>query len=128
MRLLFLVLLLVACSPAPAASPSPSGVSINGSFVLTSPSTVWSSKDCFGFGGYDDIRSGAPVTVKDGKGTIVGVTSLVLDASRSASGHCAYTFTLIASDADFYTIEVAHRGGVTFPKAEVGQVSLTLGK
>jgi hypothetical protein len=101
-------------------------VPISGSFILMSDSVIWSPTDCRGTGGFSDISTSTQVTVKNSKGDVVAVTNLVLNPGASSASRCAYTFSAQAVDADFYSVEVDGRGDVTFPKADAGQMDLTL--
>jgi hypothetical protein len=85
---------------------------------------------CNGAGGYSDIRPGAQVTVRDGTGATVAVSSLGGGARRSAS--CIFTFVVPdVPRVDFYSVEVSHRGQVQFSfddmERQDWEVILTLG-
>lgn len=76
---------------------------------------------CVGDGGYDDIRGGIAVTVRDGSGTVIatgelgsGETELLL------IDWC--TFPIVVKDvptAEFYSIEVGRRGELTYSHEEM---------
>ena len=74
--------------------------------------------ECFGFNGYDDLHLGTSVTVSDGEGNVIGVgevRSSEVKSEASTSRSCAFKF--VVEDlprADFYAVEVSHRGAVTF--------------
>jgi hypothetical protein len=99
----------------------------------TSPSIGGTDGNCYGTGGYSDMAEGADVTVKDGAGKILATGSLgggTGSISNFASS-CSFEFTVQVPDADFYTVEVSHRGGVNFSHADLESkgwtVSLSLG-
>jgi hypothetical protein len=62
---------------------------------------------------YDDVDAGATVTVKDGAGSIVGVSKLEAVISTT------FAFSVTVSDAEFYSIEVSRRGELNFSKADL---------
>jgi hypothetical protein len=76
--------------------------------------------------GYSDISSGAGVTVKDGAGAIIGVSQLE-DPTTAAQDYCVFPFSVTVTDADFYAIEVSHRGEVTYSRADLESKGWTLG-
>lgn len=82
-----------------------------------------SASGCYGRGGYDDIRGGARVTVKNEKGTLIGTGSLESGTWTNLGGGttgCVFPFTVAdVKDADFYQVEVSHRGGLTYSKADL---------
>lgn len=85
-----------------------------------------------GVGGFDDIRVGANVVVKDGQGVVVGVGSIDSTDQVPSARTCAFGFTVpLSALADFYTVEIAGRGGPTFSHADLEhnawQVTLSLG-
>jgi hypothetical protein len=69
---------------------------------------------CTGEGGYSNIQGGANVTILDGSGTIIGVSTL--DAGQGSSQACAFDFSAEVKDADFYTVEVGGRGRPTYSR------------
>ena len=68
-------------------------------------------------GGYDDIAAGAPVTVKDGTGTVLATTALT-GGTLSKPG-CTFAFRTHVPDADFYRVQVSHRDALTFSREEL---------
>lgn len=84
---------------------------------------------CHGTGGYSDIGAGAPVTVADEAGTVIATGSL--DGGAVQTGECFFTFTIAVPDADFYRIEVSHRGEMTYSRQQMEDngwmIFLTLG-
>lgn len=105
---------------------------IIGGLTLTDTDEFWSKgDDCQGSGGYDDIRTGAQVVVKDGSGKLLGTSSL-LSGTASDSFSCDFAFFVDdVPDADFYSVEVSHRGEITNSRKELEDnawiVGLTLG-
>lgn len=85
---------------------------------------------CSGSGGYDDIREGAQVIIRDEAGTTVGVGELVNPRTAGESA-CTFSFTIhdVPSGADFYEVEVTSWGGISYTQAELEEgVALSLGQ
>ena len=81
---------------------------------------------CSGSGGYDDIGPGADVKVTDGKGELIGSSNLGVGKYNGFA--CSFEFTVESvRDADFYSVEVSHRGGLSFSKAEIEANDWTVG-
>lgn len=113
-------------------------MTVRGEFTLSGSASAYS--DCQGKEGYDDIGPNTQVTISSG-GTVLGVTNLgkpsqALESPLSSGGvdasyWCGWTFTFseVPRNHAVYTVEVAHRGGVNFTKAEAaaGKVGLSLG-
>jgi hypothetical protein len=129
-----LVLVLSACGAAATPTPPPTH-SITGSLALhgsAGSEFAVSGATCAGLGGYDDVTQGATVTVKDQAGTIIATGHLDAGGFNASSG-CVFGFKIDpVPDATFYTIEVSHRGALTYSKDELAsrswQVAFTLGK
>jgi ABC-type uncharacterized transport system permease subunit len=112
-----------------------SGCGGTGTHVITGTITVTDTNAAFGVfegvcilssKGYSDISSGAGVTVKDGAGAIIGVSKLE-EATTAAQDYCVWPFSVTVADADFYSIEVSHRGEVTYSRADLESMGWTLG-
>lgn len=131
-RLLLAVLLVAGCG---AAAPTPAPLSLTGTVTLirgngVSSNFTGSGTHCQGAVGYDDFRDAMSVVVKDQAGTIVatGVTG----TAATAPGGCVMAFTIPAvPDVPFYSVEIGHRGAVTYSKADLvakgWKLDLTLG-
>lgn len=111
---------------------APSTRTVSGVMTVVSGSGSLYSGSSYGVctlsGGYDDITAGTTVTVRDSSGTIAGVGALGNGAGSSYG--CAFSFTVDdVPVSDFYTVEVGHRGEVTFTDAAVrdGDLRLSLG-
>lgn len=81
---------------------------------------------CFGGGGYDDISVDTQVTVSvDGK--TVGLGRLGPGLARGYT--CVFDFTVpdVPAGLGFYTVEVSHRGGLTYTEDDLGAVKVSLG-
>jgi hypothetical protein len=78
---------------------------------------------CYSDSGYDDVRKGAQVTVSDPQGAVVAVGHLGV-GHRSAGGYAAYCrfrFTVdgIPDGLPLYSVEVSHRGALTYDEAQM---------
>ena len=87
--------------------------------------------DCTGVGGYDDLHAGTAVVVKDETGKVLATGSLAGGKIISLET-CQWTFDVAnVPDAQFYQVEVSHRGNVTFSRADLDntgwKVALSLG-
>jgi hypothetical protein len=85
---------------------------------------------CVGDGGYSDIGPGAQVTVTDQKGELIatGTLSMGERGMTNDTWVCRFAFTVPdVPGADFYTIEVSHRGGLTYSTAEMDAQGWTVG-
>jgi hypothetical protein len=96
---------------------------------------VDSDGTCYGTGGYADMERGATVTVRDGAGNIIASSRLGPGKGEATDivASCEFKFYLDdVPDADFYGVEVAHRGEVTYSRQELQRqdwkVDLSLGE
>ena len=116
--LLAILLAVAACGGAPAAAHQ-----LIGTIHLSSSDGVSrSGSSCAGTGGYDDFRAGTQVTVKNEAGAIIGSGSLedgVPDINYPTVA-CNFSFTIKSlPDAKFYSVEVSHRGALTYSKSDL---------
>lgn len=145
MRIAFAALaavLLAGCASGATPAPSAQPPTLAGSLSLTDKgvSAKWDTfpdghretTDCYGTGGFADIRVGTPIQVKNESGTIVGAGALVLDRAASVGETCAYTFAFPLGAATFYSVTIGSRAGPVYPAADLAakgyRVELTLGK
>ncbi len=97
------------------------------------PSVGGSDSDCYGTGGYSDIRSGLSVTVKDGQGQILATSSLGPGSGTISGivGVCVFKFSIVVPDTGFYSVEVGHRGSIDYSRTQLASktwhVDLSLG-
>jgi hypothetical protein len=124
-------LVLVACGgngdEGAEASPSPSH-DLGGVFTISgdSDSVLQRESQCTGTGGYDDIRNGTQVRVSDEDGELLAVGSLgeglVSQDSTPIFTKCHFPISVSdVPEARFYSIEVSHRGEISYSKAELEQ-------
>lgn len=142
MRLLISACLLLALttscgSESDSASDS---LTVRGHLTLEATDIAWSAggegvgNGCQGSGGYDDIAEGATVVVRDAKGDRVAVGQLGpgegVDANLGIeAAYCRFAFKVpdVDSDSKILSVEVTHRGEITFKRADAGAVEVTLG-
>jgi hypothetical protein len=96
--------------------PSRPSRAISGTIDVRDPSARYKTdKKCVGFG---ELRSGAPVSVTDQSGAVVGTSTL--SDGRGAVDPQTCIFAFIVGDlpsAEAYTVKVANRAGITRSKA-----------
>jgi hypothetical protein len=101
-----------------------------------------SKPSCSGTTGYTDITQGAQVRVRNEKGKVLGVGALGAgkpdpESVSTFQGQellsvCKFAFAVKGvGDAKFYSVEVAHRGEITYSAKQLAKkhwkVALTLG-
>lgn len=128
---------------------TPQPISLTGTLTLKGGSKAFSgardsfSSSCEGTGGYADITRGAQVVVRDPEGRTIAVGALgpgktqdVTEYKQYNGGTVRYAWSCVFPFEipevpwhDFYSVEVTHRGQVTFTQAQVllGEVHLSLG-
>lgn len=124
-------------APAAATSAAPAVRAIAGTLMLADADGVaWdATTGCHGAGGYDDITSGAQVTITDAAGATVGLGKLGGGVMETAAGAltasgCKFPFTVadVPTGKGFYGVEVSRRGKVQYPEQQVfGALALTIG-
>lgn len=127
------VFVMSASKPTPPAGPAT--VTAYGQMNLSLGGFAWNRNpaECWGRGGYDDIREGVNVTITDPEGKVVALGKLakglpVIIDDRASS--CLFRFEVeVPAGLKFYGIEVSHRGVIQFTQDELtGKgVTLTLG-
>jgi hypothetical protein len=92
---------------------------LSGEIVLSGDS-FGASKNCWGTGALSDITDGATITVTDGGGATIALGQLTA-GDLSSGGTCVFNFSVadVPSGKGFYGVEIAHRGIVRFPEAQV---------
>lgn len=92
-------------------------------------STAYASKCLITSKGYNDIRQGASVVLRDDTGRVVATGSLLAGLPDKQNSTCAYGFLIPDVPlAPFYSLEITHRGEVTFTQDELRDTpTVTLG-
>lgn len=128
--------LAVATALAVSACATPNTVhELTGSITLRYPGysgTTTNSadlgQDCQGTGGYSDIREGARVVVRDGNGTTLATTSLLVGTVESG-GYCRLDLEPVdLPESDFYRISAGNdsRGTLEYAMAELEGLNWTV--
>lgn len=127
--------LIACCSVLLAASACGNSMDVKGTLTLsggprdlhTLTEDPASGDPCEGDSGYSDIAEGTAVVVRNSKGDKIGLSSL--KAGKIKDGACVFPFEV--SDAKgsgkIFSVEVAHRGEVSFKKSEATSLELSLG-
>lgn len=135
---LSIVFATVACAPGTTPSPSvestPTSQTISGTLKLYGRAAAQvGGGRCSGTGGYDDIDAGTQVRVSNEDGTLIG-TGHLEEGELNLPKKTICTFPFVVEgipNAAFYSIEVSHRGELTYSAAELAAkdwtVAFTLG-
>ncbi len=108
---------------------------VKGAVKLVDSDIAGNDSNCYGTGGYRDIREAMPVTIRDGKGNILA-TGATNSGKRPpgeyANIQCTFSFEVSnVPKVDFYSIEVGRRGQLNFSYEEMQkknwEVILSLG-
>ncbi len=122
-------------TPRPAtATPYPTQVPIDsGAHTLTGSIALYDANNpffpgpnCGGTDGYSDLAPGGQVTVRDQNATIIAV-GVITDSVTTTMYSCSLNFVVKdVPEAKFYTIEVTHRGPLSYTYAELVASDWTL--
>ena len=113
------VLAVIPCE-GDGASPSPidqadATYELGGVMSLTASGANYKKgKPCHGKGGYDDIRKGTQVTVRDADGTLLGVGDLSAGEAQSKSKCWFFFIVEDLPETNIYAIEISHRGELIY--------------
>lgn len=113
-RVALVVLIVIACSGMHTLEGS---MEVIESLPLEDANSI--GAPCTGLGGFDDLRRGTTVMVKDENGKVLAVGKLE-GGLVVALETCRFTFKVAnIPDADFYQIEVSHRGALTYSRGDL---------
>jgi hypothetical protein len=123
----------LATTPLPASADD--GHTVKG-YLSLQDSAVFVGKMCQGAGGYTDLVEGTPVVVRDGDGQVIGTGHF--GSGKGAGGAkagavnapwaCVFPFTVKhVPDADTYSFQVSHRGGVVYTHDELEENNWKIG-
>lgn len=127
-------LILSACGGGdddPSSGDGADTITVKGQMTLNDSDNEGSGGECYGTGGYDDMRGGAQVVIRDGEGKSVGLGQL--DPGNAdvqyptVSCHFAFSVADVPAGLGIYSVEVANRGAISFKEADAGSVELALG-
>lgn len=113
----------------PAAKKPESSFQVRGTFTIADDSGVSiEGGTCEGTSGYDDLAGGAQVTVRDADNKTVALGTLKVGHPVTGSS-CVFEFQIddVPDSGDLYSVEVSHRGQVSFKKADAGSLDLSVG-
>jgi hypothetical protein len=130
----------VAVPPAeaPARTLKMAGhITVFGLHTYEQPVVTIEGDSCYSGFGFDDVNSGASVTVYDATGAIIATTQLgsgvgkYIDNDKGKDydiyiAECRFPFTVNVPESDFYQVEVTHRGKQTVARSDAGSISLRL--
>lgn len=113
--------------------PFDRSVLVTGELVLEGSGIKYgyTSADCVGTGGYDDIHEGTQVVISDAEGKTIAVGGL-LEGRATGVGirptRCTFAFSVKApAGEDFYGVSVGRRGTTTYSAERLGEpLRLTL--
>jgi hypothetical protein len=112
----------------------PSKMTVKGGVVLSADSDSLLTLDdgeCIGRGGYDDMSEGTQAVIRNSKGEKIAFGRLGPgEVDDEGYDICTFKFTIkdVPADEGFpYSIEVAHRGEISFGREDASAVVLTLG-
>lgn len=89
--------------------------------------------ECTGDGGYDDMREGVSVLIRNSRGEQIALGRLgagyLTEKVSSYAAKCEFAFSIpgVEEDGEIYSVEVGHRGEVQFERENAAQLALTLG-
>lgn len=130
-----LLIVLAGCGGASQPSTARSSAatfSVAGTLRLIGPTEAGMGEGCYGTNGYDDLEAGAQITIADATGKTVGLGELDKGHRMTTAGVCAWDFTVdgipdTEGPNGIYSIEISHRGSISFKRSEASDVELTIG-
>lgn len=125
-------LILVTGCGSDDASKRPESFSAHGTITINKALKL-AAGVCTGDGGYDDIRAGTQVVIRDSGGKQIALGAL--DSGRielegyGAVIRCSFGFDVpgVPVEGEIYSVEVAHRGEISFQRADAASIALSLG-
>ena len=142
MILVFFISTSVAATPSVSPALRPAGMTpslnprppytISGRLSLIATNLAQAGSACTGQGSYADIQAGAPVTITDSTGGVIGVSHLGTGRRRptgdvAAGGACDFEFVVGGiPEAEVYGIRFERRGTLQYSLAEMKQQSWSL--
>jgi hypothetical protein len=83
--------------------------------LLMDAGLTYDTTSCYASLGYSDLKAGAPVVLKDEKGTILASGVLGKGTPPTGRGTCSFPFNLtgVPDTAKFYTVTVSNRGEIS---------------
>ena len=101
----------ILAQASPPATPAPT---ITGQLTLIDHRIGMDGSECYGVGGFRDIRGTMPVTVKDAEGKILAVGKTAI-GRRVDNVFCVFDYSVAdIPKASFYQIQFGRRGGIIY--------------
>lgn len=116
-------------SSAPAKPAAAKTFTAAGTVRLIDSGVEGGAHNCYGTGGYSDMEKGAQVVVRDAAGTSIAVGQLG-GGAKSQGVICDFAFSvpnIPIKSGGIYSVEVSHRGQVSFNQSQAATLSLSLG-
>jgi hypothetical protein len=142
MILVFLIPISVAATPSVSPARRPAGMTpslnsrppytISGRLSLIATNLVQAESACTGQGQYADIQAGAPVTITDSTGEVIGVSHLGtgrrrLTGETAPGGTCDFEFVVGGiPEVEVYGVRFERRGTLQYSLAEMKRQSWTV--
>ena len=84
---------------------------------------------CSGIRGYRDVAEGASITVYDSNNKKVGLGSLDAGKIDDTEDVCVFNFAVndVRSEDTIFSIEISHRGEISFKRSEADSIVISLG-
>ena len=135
-------ILLAGCGDKGSGATKPPSFDVLGVLDLTSYDGInyanrgSKGEECWGEHGFDDIVKGAQVVIKSPSGESIGLGELGTGRLTSnansfrVNARCRFDFHIfdVPDKGDgVYSVEVSHRGGVSFQKVDASHLRLTIG-
>jgi hypothetical protein len=100
---------------AQASLPATPAPTITGQLTLIDHRIGMDGSECYGMGGFRDIRGTMPVVVKDAEGKILAVGKTAI-GRRVDNVSCVFDYSVAdVPKASFYQIQFGRRGGIIYP-------------
>jgi hypothetical protein len=115
----------------PSLNPQPP-YSISGRLSLITATLVPAGSACSGQGPYADIQAGAPITITDAGGRVIGLSHLGTGRPRLTgegvpAGTCDFEFVVGGvPEVEVYSIRFERRGTLQYSLAEMKQYGWTV--
>lgn len=100
-----------------------------GLVTVDSSDLVSEGDTCAGAGGYSDLTEGADIVIRDSDGKKIAIGELGAGSIPDEGAGCDFKFKVddVPDAGGIYSIEVSHRGEVSFKKADADGLVLTVG-
>jgi hypothetical protein len=85
---------------------------------------------CSGNTGYEDLRAGGQVLIKDASGSVIATTSLSAGKPNPQAPDvlCVFSFHVSVPDSAFYQVIVGQRNALSYSRDELNKAKWTVGE